>query len=173
MAEPFIAEMSIMSFNFAPKGWALCNGQVMSIQQNLALFSLVGTQFGGNGSTTFALPDLRGRTPVDCSVVDGSYKLGQTGGEEAHTLVVSELPKHPHPFQASTQNGNVANPTGAVLATFSTLYGPPTQPTAVGQSAPYGPMIGDAGGSAPHENRMPYTVLNICIALVGLYPSKN
>jgi microcystin-dependent protein len=159
-----------MSFNFAPKGWALCNGQVMSIQQNLALFSLIGTYYGGNGSTTFALPDLRGRIPVS---FDRGMPLGQKAGEEAHTLITSELGQHTHTFQASTQNANVANPTGAVLAASAQLYGPPQNPTVVGQSAPYGPMIGSSGQQQPHENRMPYLTLNFCIALQGIFPSRD
>jgi microcystin-dependent protein len=167
---PFISEIRIMSFSFAPRGWALCNGQLLAINQNLALFSLLGTYYGGNGSTTFALPDLRGRIPVSYSP---GLPLGQAGGEEAHTLISPELGAHNHTFRASTQDANVANPTNSVLAASNKLYGPPQNPTVVGQSAPYGPMIGSSGQQQPHENRMPYLTLNFCIALQGAFPSKN
>jgi microcystin-dependent protein len=170
VASPFISEIRIMSFGFAPKGWALCNGQLLAIQQNLALFSLLGTYYGGNGSTTFALPDLRGRIPIS---FDPGMPLGQRAGEEAHTLTTPELGQHTHTFQASKTNADTANPTGAVLATFAQMYGPPQNPIVVGQAAPYGPMIGSSGQQQPHENRMPYLTLNFCIALQGIFPSKN
>jgi microcystin-dependent protein len=171
VSEPFISEVRIMSFGFAPRGWALCNGQVLSIQQNLALFSLLGTYYGGNGSTTFALPDLRGRIPI---CFDPGTPLGQRGGAEAHTLISSELGQHSHTFQASTTNGDINNPTGGVLARFNNMYyAPPDSLTPVGQAAPYGPMIGPSGQSGPHENRMPYLTLNFCIALQGAFPSRN
>jgi microcystin-dependent protein len=159
-----------MSFNFAPRGWALCNGQLLSIQQNLALFSLIGTYYGGNGSTTFGLPDLRGTIPIS---YDPGMPLGTRAGEEGHTLTTAELAQHTHTFQASKQNGNVENPTGAVLATFAQMYGPPQNPTVVGQAAPYGPMIGSSGQQQPHANLMPYLTLNFCIALQGMFPSRN
>ena len=170
MSYPFISEIRIMSFNYAPRGWAFCNGQLLSIQQNLALFSLLGTYYGGNGSTTFALPDLRGRIPISFS---SQNPLGQSSGQQQVTLTNAELAQHTHAFQASKQDGNVANPTGAVLAGSAQLYGPPGSTTIVGQSAPYGPMIGATGATGPHENRMPYLALNFCIALQGAFPSRN
>jgi microcystin-dependent protein len=159
-----------MSFGYAPRGWAQCNGQLLALNQNLALFSLLGTQFGGNGSTNFALPDLRGRVPVAFAP---EYPIGQRAGEEQHTLTNAELAQHTHVFQASTQDANQAFPVGAVLAGSDRFYGPPANTTIVGQSAPYGPMIGATGATGPHENRMPYLTLNFCIALEGVFPSKN
>jgi microcystin-dependent protein len=170
MSYPFISEIRIMTFGYAPRGWALCNGQLLSIQQNLAVFSLVGNYYGGDGSTTFALPDLRGRIPIS---YDPGTPLGTPLGTEAVTLTSSQLGQHTHVFQASTQNANVNNPTGAVLARSAALYGPPQNPTVVGQAAPYGPMIGRSGQNLPHTNLMPYLTLNFCIALQGAFPSKN
>jgi microcystin-dependent protein len=170
MSEPFIGEIRPMGFGFPPKGWAECNGQLLQINQNQALFSLLGTTYGGDGRTTFALPDLRGRVPIAWGT---TFPVGASGGEEQVTLGTSQLPTHAHNFQASTQNANVANPTGAVLGASNNLYGAPQSLTPVGVSAPYGPMIAPAGAAGAHENRMPFTVINFCIALVGIYPSRN
>ena len=170
MAEPFLSEIRIMSFSFAPKGWALCNGQFLPINQNQALFSLLGTTFGGNGQTTFALPDLRGRTPIHKGA---GFTLGQQGGEQAHTLSVGELPTHTHvlmgtnnvpppPPPANTPAGNVYAKIGA------NIYGPPTNLTAMGAGA-----VNNTGGSQAHLNMQPFLTLTFCIALQGIFPSPN
>ena len=170
MAEPFLSEIRIMSFGFAPKGWALCNGQLLPINQNQALFSLLGTIYGGNGQTTFALPDLQARVPIH----DGSggfSPIGNRGGEQNHTLTMSELPTHTHAFNAST-GAAVANtgPANSYLAQSSGvfLYGAASNVGAMSPNA-----IGTAGGSQPHTNMQPYLVLNFCIALQGIFPSRN
>src|SRR3954454_8993734 len=123
MAEPFLSEIRIMSFSFAPKGWAMCNGQLLPINQNQALFSLLGTTFGGDGRVNFALPDLRARTPIH---VGSGHTLGERGGEQAHTLSIAEIPAHVHALTASSANGNVNVATGNVLASASGLYAPPS-----------------------------------------------
>lgn len=167
MAEPFLGEIRIFSFNFAPRGWALCNGQLLPINQNQALFALLGTQFGGNGQTNFALPDMRARAPIHT----GNYPLGQCGGETTHTLTQAELPVHSHGLRASSDVGRLAAPTGAALARAPfNAYAPPT-------GSNLAPMhtdsLGTAGGSQPHTNMQPSLVLNICIALQGIFPSIN
>ncbi len=165
MGTPFMSEIKIISWNFAPKGWAFCNGQFLPINQNQALFSLLGTTFGGNGQTTFALPDLRGRAPVH----QGSETiLGQAGGEEAHTLNTSEMPAHNHIINASTANGDTVSPAGAVLAAANNMY------TAFANLTTLGPTsVTNIGGSQPHANMQPYLVLNYIIALQGAFPSQN
>ena len=173
MAEPFLSEIRIMSFNFAPKGWALCNGQLLPINQNQALFSLLGTTFGGNGHTTFALPNLQGRAPIHVRANketedENVYILGQTGGEETHTLTTGELPTHLHMPNATNNNGDTPNPNGAFLGAASNVYHAATNLTSLNPAS-----VGNAGGSHPHENRMPYLVLSFCIALQGIVPSPN
>jgi microcystin-dependent protein len=171
MSEPFLGELRLMAFNFAPRGWAPCNGQLLPINQNQALFSLLGTMYGGNGQTNFALPDLRGRTPIH---VGAGLTQGQRGGEESHTLTVSEMPTHPHIVQANTDPPDNAG--GNTPATTKVLSS-----TSTGQLfAPFGnaqqmsaQMIGNTGGSQPHTNLMPYTVIGICIALIGIFPSRD
>lgn len=167
MSTPFLAEIRIMSFNFAPKGWAQCNGQLLPINQNQALFSLLGTTYGGDGRVNFALPDYRGRVPIHQG--DG-FTLGQKGGQEAHTVNLSEMPAHTHFLQASkTGTGTVASLNGNLLAIASGgIYGNPTNLTTILPTT-----ITNVGGSQPHENRQPYTVLNFCIALQGIFPSQN
>jgi microcystin-dependent protein len=167
MAEPFLSEIRIMSFNFAPKGWALCDGQLLPINQNQALFSLLGTTFGGDGRVNFALPDLRGRAPIH---VGGGHTLGERGGEQAHTLNVSELPLHTHPASASSANGDAPAPTNALLAAETTqMYAP-----SAGNLVPLAPgTISSAGGSQAHLNMQPFLTLNFCIALQGIFPSSN
>ena len=166
MAEPFLAEIRIVSFNFAPRGWAFCNGQLLPINQNQALFSLLGTTYGGDGRVNFALPELRGRT---ASHVSGAHPLGQRSGEESHTLSIAEMPQHTH-FQAATsQSANQATPGGNVLAsTASNIYGSPS-----GVGALNAGSITNTGGSQAHENMQPYLTLNFCIALQGIFPSPN
>ena len=167
MAEPFLSEIRLMSFEFAPKGWALCNGQFLPINQNQGLFALLGTTFGGNGQTTFALPDLRGRTPVH---VGSSYTLGQGGGEQAHTLSISELPTHTHPVNASSNNATTDTPAaGEVLGTAAIdLYRAPTNLSAMEPGT-----VANVGSSQAHLNMQPFLTLNFCIALQGIFPSPN
>jgi microcystin-dependent protein len=170
MAEPFLSEIRIMSFNFAPKGWAMCNGQLLPINQNQALFSLLGTTYGGNGQTTFALPDLRGQTPIH---VGSGHTLGERGGEQAHTLAISELPSHTHVAHATTtqadQNSNGPAPSETpAQSNFSFLYGPPTNLQAMAPNA-----LQSVGGSQAHVNMQPFLALSFCIALQGIFPSPN
>lgn len=167
MSEPFLAEIRIVSFNFAPRGWALCNGQLLPINQNQALFSLLGTTYGGDGRVNFALPDLRGRAPVH---VGGGHTLGEPGGEEAHTLTIQELPPHGGHMLASANQATMASPQDQVLAYKPrrgvSIYAPPGNETHLaGTSA--------AGGSQPHTNMQPYLTLNFVIALQGIFPSRN
>lgn len=165
MAEPFLSEIRIMSFSFAPKGWALCNGQLLPINQNQALFSLLGTTFGGDGRVNFALPDLRSRTPIH---VGSGHTLGERGGEQAHTLSIAELPTHTH--VANAQSGNAATPIsgGNLLAAANNLYAAPTNLTTLSPS-----MVTSVGGSQAHLNMQPFLTLSFCIALQGIFPSPN
>lgn len=166
MAEPFLSEIRIMSFVFAPKGWALCNGQLLPINQNQALFSLLGTTFGGDGRVNFALPDLRERAPIH---VGSGHTLGERGGEQAHTLSIAELPTHTHVLSATSTNGNAAIPAGNLLApTASQLYHSPDALVAMAPQA-----VSNTGGSQAHLNMQPFLVLSFCIALQGIFPSPN
>ena len=167
MSEPILAEIKIVSFNFPPKGWALCNGQFLPINQNQALFSLLGTMYGGNGQTTFALPNFRGRLPIH---VGGSHTQGETGGQSAHTLTMSEMTQHIHFVNVTNNTGTDANPTGASILAKSVAqsYGPATNLTPMNAS-----IVGNVGGSQPHTNQQPYLVLNFIIALQGIFPSRN
>jgi microcystin-dependent protein len=165
MAEPFLSEIRIMSFNFAPQGWALCNGQLLPINQNQPLFALLGTTYGGNGQTTFALPDLQGRVPIH---VGSGHTLGERAGEQAHTLSLAELPQHTHVESASSANGDSALPGGNVLASASGLYGPPSSLTTLHPSS-----VANTGGSQAHLNMQPFLTLSFCIALQGVFPSSN
>jgi microcystin-dependent protein len=167
MAEPFLSEIRIMSFVFAPKGWALCNGQLLPINQNQALFSLLGTTFGGDGRVNFALPDQRGRTPIH---VGGGHTLGEKGGEQAHTLSIAELTTHTHVAQATSTNGGVIIPTGNLLAGgVPQLYHAPD----ANLSALNAGTIVNTGGSQAHLNMQPFLTLSFCIALQGIFPSPN
>jgi microcystin-dependent protein len=169
MAEPFLSEIRIMSFVFAPQGWALCNGQLMPINQNQALFSLLGTTFGGDGRVNFALPDLRGRAPIH---VGSSHALGERGGEQAHTLSTAELPEHVHSVSGtstSTDPNGTNIPAGTLLATGpSEIYGAANDLVAMSPSS-----VGNVGGSQAHLNMEPFLALNFCIALQGIFPSPN
>ena len=166
MATPYLSELRIFSFNFPPKGWALCNGQLLAINQNQALFSLLGTAYGGNGQTTFGLPNLQGRVPLH---VGQGYVQGQTAGETSHTLINSEMPAHTHFVMGSSAAPNTALPANNFFAAntgyapYSNTINQTMAPTAISQ----------VGGSQPHENMSPYLTLNICIALQGIFPSRN
>lgn len=166
MAEPFLSEIRIFSFNFPPKGWAFCNGQLLPINQNQALFALLGTTYGGNGQTTFALPNLRGQVPIHSG---NGHTLGETAGESSHTVTQQEMPTHQHLLTASTTDGNTPTPTGNFLGGVpAKIYSDPTNLTALSPSS-----VSNVGGSQPHNNMMPYLVLNFCIALQGIFPSQN
>jgi microcystin-dependent protein len=169
MGTPYMSEIKIVAFNFAPKGWAQCNGQFLPINQNQALFSLLGTTYGGNGQTTFALPNLQGQVPLH---VGGSFNVqGQAGGEESHTLSVSEMPMHIHSANASTAVATTNIPGNTLVlaqSTSSQLYTGAANAVAMAANA-----IGNTGGSQAHENRQPYLVLLFCIALQGVFPSRN
>lgn len=167
MAEPFLSEIRIMSFVFAPKGWALCDGQLLPINQNQALFSLLGTTFGGDGRVNFALPDLRARVPIH---VGSGHTLGERGGEQGHTLSISEIPTHTHVLNAVGANGTQFIPTGNYLAqTNNQLY---RQPNANLTAASAG-SVANVGGSQAHLNMQPFLTLSFCIALQGIFPSPN
>ena len=171
MSEPFLGEIKIISWNFSPKGWAFCNGQLLPINQNQALFSILGTTYGGDGRTNFALPDFRGRAPIHT----GTAVLGQRSGQEAHTVTQSEMPAHTHLLKASSQQAN--------QATLVTQPGATPNILAAVQGNQYGPVaelttlrpdtVTNVGGSQPHENRQPFLVLNFVIALQGIFPSQN
>lgn len=168
MGTPFLAEMRLISFNFAPKGWALCNGQFLPINQNQALFSLLGTTYGGNGQTTFALPDMRSRVPIGQGPQFST--LGERGGQEFHTVIQTEMPQHLHFVNASTTVSNSGNPTNNYIADIPTF----AYSTAISNLTTLAPAaVTSVGGSQPHENRQPYTVLNMMIALQGVFPSQN
>ncbi len=168
MAEPFLSEIRIMSFVFAPKGWALCNGQLLPINQNQALFSLLGTTFGGDGRVNFALPDLRARVPIH---VGSGHTLGERGGEQAHTVSISELPTHTHIANGSSKNASLDVPLNNVPAVTSiNAYG---SPGGVGLVAMGASSLTNTGGSQAHLNMQPFLTLNFCIALQGIFPSPN
>lgn len=168
MAEPFLSEIRLFSFVFAPKGWALCNGQLLPINQNQGLFSLLGTTFGGDGRVNFALPDLRGRVPIH---VGSGHTLGERGGEQAHTLSIAELPEHTHDLRASQNPGNTVIAAGNVLASSapSEVYrepGPGLEAMAVSS-------VANVGGSQAHLNMQPFLTLSFGIALQGIFPSPT
>jgi len=179
MSTPFLGQIEIFPFNFAPKGWALCNGQLLPINLNQALFSLLGTMYGGNGQTTFALPDLRGRIPIS----HGSANIiGQAGGSEFVTLTTSTMAAHNHTMMATTTAANQFTPGAPGSSVFGASNGviTPTGSFTVTLYNPGNPnntlspgVISNIGGSQPHENRMPFLVLNFCIALQGIFPSQN
>lgn len=168
MSEPFLSEIKVVSFNFPPKGWALCNGQLLPINQNQALFSLLGTTYGGNGQTNFALPNLRGRVPIH---FDASHTLGEAAGSTSVTVNIQQLPTHIHPLQGtSVTAADVSDANNNVFAGSkgSQLYGPGGNLTAFAPAT-----VSSVGGSQPHNNMMPYLVLNFIIALQGIFPSRN
>ncbi|SFC55593.1 phage tail protein [Flavobacterium phragmitis] len=167
MAEPFLAETRIMSFNFAPKGWALCNGQLLPINQNQGLFSLLGTTFGGDGRVNFGLPDLRGRTPIHFG---NGHTLGEKGGEQTHTLTISEMPAHSHTLKAKTDavSTNIPDNSVALANTMPNLVYSGQNQNLTSMSAG---TLANVGGNQAHLNMQPFLVLNFCIALQGIFPS--
>lgn len=167
MSEPFLSEIKLVSFNFAPKGWALCNGQFLPINQNQALFALLGTTYGGNGQTTFALPNLRGRVPIH---MGNGHTLGEAAGATAVTVNIQQLPTHVHLQNVVNGQPTATAPDGTVVMSNSpsNTYGPATNPVAMSPG-----IVGSVGGSQPHNNMMPYLVLNFIIALQGIFPSRN
>jgi len=166
MAEPFLAEIKIMSFNFAPNGWAMCNGQLLPINQNQALFSLLGTTYGGDGRVNFGLPDLRARTAIHTG---GGHVLGEQAGEQVHTLAVGEMPTHTHALSASSSPGNDPTPAAHVLASpLNPSYRSPRSLTQMRAGT-----ATNTGGSQAHQNMQPFLALNFCIALQGIFPSRN
>jgi microcystin-dependent protein len=165
MAEPFLSEIRMMSFNFPPKGWAACNGQLLPINQNQALFALLGTTYGGNGQTNFALPDLRGRVPIH---VGNGHTLGERSGAENHTLNANEMPAHTHAVSASTTAGNTPVPTANFLAAANNVYRPADNQTSLAAGT-----VSNVGGNQPHTNQQPFSTIGFCIALQGIFPSRN
>ena len=168
MSEPFLAEIRLMGFNFAPRGWAFCDGQILPINQNQSLYSLLGTTYGGDGRTSFALPDMRGRVPIHVgSNGQGSHTLGQKSGEETHTLSPNEMPQHTHVAQGTDAAADNTAPTGRKLAATSGLYSTARNTTLLPST------VANVGGGQAHDNMQPYLALNFCIALQGLFPSRN
>ncbi|HEX6384975.1 MAG TPA: tail fiber protein [Anaerolineae bacterium] len=174
MSEPFIAEIRIFAGNFAPRGWAFCNGQLLPISQNTALFSLVGTTYGGDGRTTFALPNLQGRAPLHPGQGPGltARQLGEQGGTESVTLSAAEIPNHAHALQAYSRPGDLADPAERSLARASggNVY---QQNSSTNMVQMDGQALADSGGSQPHNNMQPYLAINFIIALQGIYPSRS
>ena len=166
MAEPFLSEIRIMSFGFPPKGWALCDGQLLPINQNQALFSLLGTTYGGDGRVNFGLPDLQSRAPIH---MGSGHTLGERGGEQAHTLSISEIPTHVHTASGTNTAGTVILPGGNLLAnSASQFYGPAQNLVAMNPG-----VLKNVGGSQAHLNMQPFLTLSFCIALQGIFPSQN
>ena len=165
MAESFLSEIRVFSFAFPPAGWALCDGQELPINQNQALFSLLGTTYGGNGQTTFALPDLQGRTPIH---VGNAHPLGDNGGEQSHTLTLAEEPVHTHVAAGTTSNSDSPLPGSNLLGAANNMYAPAANLTALSPSS-----VGNAGGGQPHQNMQPFLTLTFCIALQGIFPSES
>lgn len=173
--DPFIGEIALVPFNFEPMGWAFCNGQILPIAQNQALFALLGTTFGGNGTTTFALPDLRGRVPLHSGLSVGPglspYALGQNGGVEAVALLASQMPAHNHALNADSANGTSDTPANAIMG--KNASGVPQYSGAAPTTAMAAAAIAPAGGNQPHENRPPYLALNYIISLFGIFPPRS
>ncbi|MBS0631127.1 MAG: phage tail protein [Verrucomicrobia bacterium] len=170
MAEPFIGQIIPCAFNFAPRGYALCNGQLLTIQSNTALFSLLGTYYGGDGRTTFGLPDLRGRITIHQNQT--TYVIGQTGGEETHSLLLTEMPQHNHVLNATNAVATAHTPNGNFLAATTRADAAHYAASSDGSTLA-ATTVAIAGGSQPHNNLPPYTVVNYCIATVGIFPSRN
>jgi microcystin-dependent protein len=172
MSEPFLGEIRMVGFNFAPRGWAICAGQLVSIAQNSAVFALLGTTYGGDGVTTFALPDLRGRLPIHMGTGPGlsNYQIGQQSGAEGVTLLTSQLPMHTHQLNATKDGTRTGSPNGALLGSGEAdLYNHDFANTAVMSPG----TLGQAGGNQPHENMHPFLCINFVIALEGIFPSRS
>ena len=165
MSEPFLGEIKIISWNFPPKGWAFCNGQLLPINQNQALFSILGTTYGGDGRVNFGLPNLQGRVPFH---IGQGLVLGEVGGQTSHTLTLSEMPAHSHPVAANSGNADKVDPTANFWAQGAASAYSPTPNNAMHPAA-----VTNVGGSQPHANMPPYLVLNFIIALQGIFPSRN
>ena len=172
MSDPFVAEIRIVGFNFAPRGWAFCDGQLLPLSQNTALFSLLGTMYGGNGKSNFALPDFQGRAPIHHGQGPGlsQYFIGETGGAETVTLLESEIPSHNHAYQASDNVGERNNPAGNLysIPDSGRIYASPASLTPMSPNA-----LAPAGGDQPHNNMPPYLVLNFIIAMQGIFPPRG
>ncbi len=171
-SQPYVGQVVLFPYNFAPVGWAFCAGQLMPISENDTLFNLIGTTFGGDGQETFQLPNLQGRTPIHqgTSRTGTTYIIGETGGVETVTLTLAQIPAHMHPAVASDNAQSSANPNGNLLgANGPLMYIPNVSPS--GSMA--GNMLGSAGGSQPHDNRQPYLTLNWCISLFGIFPTQG
>jgi len=167
MSEPFLGQISVFAFPFAPRGWAQCNGQLLPIAQNQALFALLGTTYGGNGTTTFALPDLRGRAAMHAST---THPQGQSAGEEAHTLITAEIPSHSHGAVCNSTGSDQVSPAGNVWGTDTAGYAPYASSA---DSTCSTSAIANGGGGQPHDNMAPSLTVNFCIALQGIFPSRN
>ena len=165
MAQPYVGEIRMFAGNFAPAGWMFCDGSLLPISENETLFNLIGTTYGGDGQSTFALPDLRGRVPIH---VGSGHTLGERGGEQAHTLSIAELPTHTHSARASSTNGTTPLPSGNTLAAGNNMYAAPTNLTSLQAST-----VATVGGSQPHVNMQPFLTLSFCIALQGIFPSPT
>ncbi|MET3292920.1 UNVERIFIED_CONTAM: microcystin-dependent protein [Brevibacillus sp. OAP136] len=174
MGEPYIGEIRMFSSNVVPRGWALCNGQLFAINQNQALYAILGNTYGGNGVTTFALPDLRGRVPVHGgSGIAGQITLGEAGGEAAHTLTIQEIPVHTHQVKASSDSATGISPSNNVWASQENCYSPAANPLPLPLPQMHPAAISTVGGSQPHTNMQPYLTINFIIALDGIFPSRN
>jgi microcystin-dependent protein len=166
VSTPFLSEIKIMSFGFAPRGWALCDGQLLPINQNQPLFSLLGTTYGGDGRVNFGLPDLQGRTPMH---MGSGHTLGERGGEQAHTLSISEIPTHTHVASATTSDGNSPIPASNLIGEADNLFASPDN----NMTSLLPATVSSAGGSQAHLNMQPFLTLNFCIALQGIFPSQT
>jgi microcystin-dependent protein len=165
MSEPFLAEIRMVGFNFAPRGWGFCDGQILPINQNQSLYSLLGTTYGGDGRTSFALPDMRGRTAIH---VNSNHRQGQKSGEDNHTLIAAEMPQHKHTNMATTESASQPTAGNNLLAkTSGNIYAAATAEIENANA------MSNAGGGQAHENMQPYCAVNFCIALQGLFPSRN
>lgn len=170
MADPFVAEIRIFPFNFAPRGWAWCDGQLLPLSQNTALFSLLGTTYGGNGQSNFALPDLQGRAPMHPGQGPGLslHGLGEIGGSETVTLLESEIPAHSHALNTSIRPSDGLNPAARSVGTGNNVYAPPANLTLAAPEA-----LAPSGGNQPHNNMQPYLTFYFCIALQGVFPPRG
>jgi microcystin-dependent protein len=162
---PFLSEIKIMAFGFAPKGWAQCNGQLLPINQNQALFSLIGTTYGGDGRVNFGLPNLQGKAPIHLGT---GHPIGEFGGETTHALTIGEAPVHTHAAAGTTTAGDSPIPAGNYLGGAANMYGPLANTVPLQQAT-----VSSVGGGQPHENMQPYLALNFCIAIAGIFPTQN